>query len=55
MSNGNENEAENEKNRSKIQPRPRHGLKYTKYKMCFSVMMVICSEQHLSNILKLNS
>ena len=23
-------------------PRPRHGRKYTKYKMCLSVMMVIC-------------
>ena len=23
-------------------PRPKHGHKYTKYKMCFSVMMTIC-------------
>ena len=31
-------------------PRPRHGYKYTKYKMCLSVMMVISIKQHLSNI-----
>ena len=31
-------------------PRPRHRHKYTKYKMYFSVMMVICNKQHLSNI-----
>ena len=30
--------------------RPRHGHKYTKYKMCLSIMMVICIKQHLSNI-----
>ena len=24
--------------------------KYTKYKMCFSMMMVTCNKQHLSNI-----
>ena len=30
--------------------RPRHGHKYTLY-MCFSMMMVICIEQHLSNSL----
>ena len=29
--------------------RPRHESKYTKYKMCFSIMMVICMKQHLSN------
>ena len=29
--------------------RPRHGHKY-KYKMCFSMMMVTCIKQHLSNI-----
>ena len=28
-------------------PRPRHGHKYTKYKMC---NMVVCVKQHLSNI-----
>ena len=42
------------KNRSHIYdingPRPKHGHKYTKYKMCFIVMMAICIEQHLSNI-----
>ena len=31
-------------------PGPKHGYKYTKYKMCFSIMMVICIKQHLSNI-----
>ena len=30
--------------------RPRHGDKYTKYKMCFSMTMVMCNKQHLSNI-----
>ena len=31
-------------------PRPRHGYKYTKYEMCFSIMIAICTKQHLSNI-----
>ena len=31
-------------------PRPRHGRKYTKYKSCLSIMMVIGVKQHLSNI-----
>ena len=31
-------------------PRLRHGDKYTKYKICLSIMMVICIKQHLSNI-----
>ena len=31
-------------------PRPRYGHKYTKYKMCLSIMMVICIKQYLSNI-----
>ena len=31
-------------------PRPRHGPKYTKYKMCLSIMMVMCTKQHVSNI-----
>ena len=26
--------------------RPRHGHKYTKYKVCLSIMMVICIKQH---------
>ena len=38
MSNDNENEAEYDISR----PRPRHGPKYTKYKICLSIMMVIC-------------
>ena len=31
-------------------PRPRHGRKYTKYKIFLSIMMVICVKQHLSII-----
>ena len=31
-------------------PRPRHGPKYTKYKMCLSIMTAKCIKQHLSNI-----
>ena len=31
-------------------PRPRHGPKCTKYKMCLSIMMVIYIKQHLSSI-----
>ena len=31
-------------------PMPRHGYQYTKYKMCLSIIMVICIKQHLSNI-----
>ena len=33
-----------------IRPRPRHGHKYTKYKIYLSIIMVICITQHLSNI-----
>ena len=46
MINDNENEAENKKDIIRYdinRPRPRHGQKYTKYKM------VICIKQHLSN------
>ena len=55
MINDNENEAENRLhryniNRPRIRPRPRHGDKYIKCKMYLSIMMVICSKQHLSNI-----
>ena len=31
-------------------PSPRHGHKYTIYKMCLSLMMAISIKQHLSNI-----
>ena len=31
-------------------PRPRDGHKYTNYKVCLCIMMVICIKQHLSNI-----
>ena len=34
-------------------PRVRHGPKYTKYKMCPNIIMVICIKQHLSNIQKM--
>ena len=30
-------------------PRPRHRYEYTKYKMCFSIVMAVCTKQHLSN------
>ena len=42
------------KNRSQrygiYRPRPRHGHKHIKYKIRFSIMMVTCIKQHLSNI-----
>ena len=28
----------------------RHGHEYTKRKKCLSIMMLICTKQHLSNI-----
>ena len=31
-------------------PRPRLRHKYTKYKMCLSIMMFTCIKQHLNNI-----
>ena len=34
--------------------RPRHGRKYNKYKMCLSIMMVICIKQTPKQNLKLN-
>ena len=30
--------------------RPRNGYKYTKCKMCLSMMTVMCNKQHLSHI-----
>ena len=48
--NGNKNEVENKKNRLHRydinRSRPRHGHKYTKYKMCVSIVRVICIKQH---------
>ena len=32
-----------------IRPRPRHGHKYTKYKICLNIVLVLCIKQHLSN------
>ena len=31
-------------------PRPIHGHKYSKYRKCLSMIMLICIKQHLSNI-----
>ena len=31
-------------------PRPRYRHKYTKYKVCLSIMMVMCIKQNLNNI-----
>ena len=31
---------------------PRYGKKYTKYKMCLNIVMVICITQYLSNAWK---
>ena len=31
-------------------PRPRYGHKYTTYKMCLSIKMVVYIKQHLSSI-----
>ena len=43
------------KNRSRRydinRPRPRHGHKYVKYKMCLGTLMATCTKQNLSNIL----
>ena len=52
MINDNESEAKNENRSHRYginRPRPRHESKYTKYKMCLSIMMAICIKQHLSN------
>ena len=29
---------------------PRHGRKYIKYNMCFSMMTAMCNKQHVNNI-----
>ena len=44
MINDTENGTENKKRSQRYdinRPRPRHGHKHTKYKMCLSIMMVI--------------
>ena len=33
-------------------PRPRHGHKYTKYKMYHRLMMAVYIKQHLNNIIR---
>ena len=48
MINDNENESSDRYNINRS--KPTHGHKYTKYKMFFILMMVICIKQHLSNI-----
>ena len=34
----------------KNRPKSRHGDKYSKYRRCLSIVMLICIKQHLSNI-----
>ena len=51
--NHDENEDENEKRSHRYdinRPRSRHGHKYSKYKKCLSMMMLMGVKQHLSNI-----
>ena len=55
MINNNENEVENKKINRKDMTQIELGLDmdtndYAKYKMCLSIMMVICIKQHLRNI-----
>ena len=52
MINPNEIEDENEiSHRYDInRPSSRHGIKYSKYKKCLSMMMLIFINQHISNI-----
>ena len=53
MINGKENETENEKEISRYdinRPRRCHGHKYTKYKICLDIMMIISIRQHLCYI-----
>ena len=53
MINYNENEDENEKRShryDKNKPWFRHEHKYSKYKNCLTIMMLICIKQHLNNI-----
>ena len=33
-------------------PSPRHGHKYTKYKMCLGIMILVCIKQYVSSIHK---
>ena len=52
MINHNENEVkiENRSHRYDInRPKSTHGHKYSKYKRCLSMMMLLCIKQHLSN------
>ena len=51
--NQNENEDKNEKRSPRSEanrPSSKHGHKYSKCKKCFSMMMLICINQHLSSI-----
>ena len=53
MINNNENEDENEKRShryDKNKPWFRNEHKYSKYKNCLTIMMLICIKQHLNNI-----
>ena len=45
-----ENEKKNRSHRCDMnRPRSRHGYKYSKYKKCLSMMMLICIKQPLSS------
>ena len=53
MINDSHNKSENEKHKKYDIKRltSRHRHKYAKYKMCLSIMMVICIKQNLSSII----
>ena len=54
MKNGNENQIDTKKPRSHKcnmnRPRSVHEHKYSKYKNCLSIIMLLCIKQHLNNI-----
>ena len=54
MKNGNENQIDTKNPRSQRysmnRPRSVHEHKYSKYKKCLSIMMLLCIKQHLNNI-----
>ena len=54
MKNGNENQIDTKNPRSQRysmnRPRSVHEHKFSKYKKCLSIMMLLCIKQHLNNI-----
>ena len=53
MINENENEDKSKKSSHRFdinRPRSRRGHKYSKYKKCLSITMLICIKQHVNNI-----